>query len=179
MAPRKQQRQNIKLNFLDSVTQLDLNAADELSEAQLMSAYGLTRVGPQPQSDRTSQSFECQSSTSPIAQPNRHSSPVASTSKLSPERAPVPVIDLASGPTSEDDLIIVTAKPTTRTTYKTRPKPPIKSITDCSHDNCKHNPLCTAWLGQNKWEDTGRSNPPPLGPALGLGRSSASEPNAG
>lgn len=79
--------------------------------------------------------------------------------------------------TSEDELTMISPQPnrTTRKTYSSRYKPKGKSITDCNYENCKTNPLCTAWLGQATWDNTGESSrTPPPGPV----RASAGKVNS-
>lgn len=161
MAPKKAQRITIRSQFLDSIAGCSISGPDELSQADLVAAYGLTRVGPQPQTNRIGQSFECTTTaaTSNSAQNQPHH-PIASTSSSLPAVAPSVLLEPSSVASSDDEMIIVSSTPKplpkTKTTYKSRTKPSSKSATDCNHDNCKHNPLCTAWLGQAKWEDTGK-----------------------
>lgn len=183
MAPKKAPRSTVRSQFLESVLKTNISGPESLNEAQLVSAYGLTRVGPQPQSARTAQSFECQPIPTTRLDKQDDNQPIASTSALPLDQQAQPRIDISSAPTSEDELIIVQVKPKTKTTYKSRNKPQSKSNTDCNHDNCKSNPLCSTWLGQAKWEDTGqfischfRHSAAPQ-PAVGRSTSNSSDQN--
>lgn len=141
--PPKKAKQTIQSVFLQSIEQLELECPEQLSTPLVQSAYGLTSNAP----PRTTIGFDChanQGRTSP--QPK----PVATASS--------DVITLSS---SDEDIQTSTPLPTRSPrpalkTYKSKPKP-TKSTTTCSADNCRSNPFCTKWLGQDSWENSGQS----------------------